>query len=495
MIAESRRKPSARIAAVLGQIVAPGELSYDEPLRDLFSADIFYRGRSPAAVLRPRSIDGLAGAVAAATAAGISVVPRGGGLSYSAGFVTDRDDVLMIDLRGLDAVREVDLKAGRVTVEAGCTWSKLRDHLLPYGVRTRFWGTASGAVSTIGGTLSQEAVLFGAGRYGTVGNNVFGMTVVTADGSLLRVPGPEGAPSDFVGDCGALGIKVEVTLPLEGLPAQTCFAAFRFATAVQALEALSRTGRGGQASECFLFDRWSSYQRKPPRPDDVMVEPLPGQRHQADAMLELHAAFEDDPSAGAVEKQTAFAVICAALGGEAIGDGILPRLHGTPFGPPTQMIGPGGRRCLPTHFIVPHAKLGDMLAAVERCMVDNATLIHRYDISWGWSAAAIGADQILLEPFLYWPDAHPLQVTSLLDPAFIESRPQFAPNPEARAAVAQLRTAMIEAGRPVGARHMQLGRIYPHTAAFARWDVSSLAAHKLRLDPHGRINPGVLGLG
>jgi FAD/FMN-containing dehydrogenase len=492
MRTDRRNGASARIAAALEPVVAPGELRYDDQLRDLFSADIFYRGRPPAAILRPHSVGGLARAVAAATAAGIPVVPRGGGLSYSAGFVTDRDDVLMIDLRSLDAIR-VDLDAGCVTVEAGCTWSRLRDHLQTYGMRTRFWGVASGAVSTIGGALSQEAALFGAARHGTAGENVVAISVVTADGRLLRVPGPAGSPADFVGDCGALGVKVEAVLPLERLPSQTGFAAFRFAAAAPALEALCRTGRSGQASECFLFDRCSTDQRNPPSADERLVEPLPGQRHRSDAMFELRAAFEAGEAAELVGQRAGFAATCAALGGEPIGDGAPS--HNAPFGPPTLMIGPGGRRSLPTHFIVPHARLGDMLTAIEQCMMANAATIRRHDIAWSWSAAAIGADHVLVEPFLYWPDAHPLQVTSVLDSAFVESRPRFAANPAAYAAVAQLRTLLIEAGRPIGARHMQLGRIYPRAAGFMRWNESELAARKRRLDPLGRVNPGVLGLG
>lgn len=496
MMAESGREPSVRIAAILAKIVAPDELTFDEGLRDLFSADIFYRGHPPAAIMRPRTIGSLSRAVAAATAAGIPVVPRGGGLSYSAGFVTDRDDVLMIDLRGLDGISQVDLTAGRVTVEAGCSWSRLHDHLRPLGVRTRFWGTASGIAATIGGTLSQEAVLFGSGRHGTAGANVLEMTIVTGDGSLLTVPGTEYSETgDFIGDCGALGIKAQIVLPLEPVPEQTCFGAFRFATAAQGLDALNRAGQAGLASECFLFDRWSSDQRRPVLAGEAMIEPVPGQRHRSTAMLELHAAFEGDGPADAAGKRSAFAAICEAASGEEIGDGILAALRAAPFGPPTQMIGPGGRRWLPVHFIVPHARAHDIVAAVERCMVENAALIHRHDIAWGWSALAVGMDHVLVEPSLYWPDTHPPQVTSRLTPAFVASRPHFAANPEARAAVAQLRAAMIAAGRPVDAHHMQLGRLYPPAAAFTRWDVLNLAARKQRLDPHGLVNPGVLGLG
>jgi hypothetical protein len=153
-------------------------------------------GRVTAGVVaRPVSVDQLCRAVALATGAGHSVLARGGGSSYTAGFVPDRPASMVLDMRSLDRVVAVDAANMRVTVEAGCTWQALLAELEPQGLRTPFWGPLSGAVATVGGSLSQHAILWGSARHGISADSVIGLDIVLADGTLLAT-GAGAAPGN-----------------------------------------------------------------------------------------------------------------------------------------------------------------------------------------------------------------------------------------------------------------------------------------------------------
>lgn len=485
-----------RIARALEGLVRTDELSFAADARALFGADLFHAGLPPAAILRPRNGDRLARCIAAACAAGIPVVPRGGGISYSAGYLAQRDDVLMIDMRGLDAVLHTDLKRATVTVQAGCTWQKLDDHLHALGHRARFRGTASGRDATVGGTLSQEGVLLGSGRFGTAGDNLEALAILTADGRTIAARrGGAVDPAPFVGDCGALGIKIEATLPIMPLPAAATYAAWSFADGHAAIAAQASTAASGLASECFLFDRaWSSRRQGLNPGDSGPADAVPGHRHHRDAHWELHAAFEATSAEAARSALAAFAAICGAKGGEDAGEGVIGYLHRQPFGAPMLLFGPEGKRWVPLHFIVRHDRHGAMGDAVVATMRDHHASIERHGIEWNWSSLLVGRDHVLLEPSLHWPDAQPPQARAYFDAATLARLPQQPANTAARAAVGVLRGALIEAGRAIGARHIQLGRLYPPGAAFAGWSLADLGARKRRLDPHGLMNPGVLGL-
>lgn len=483
------------MAEALAPVARADEISFDESERLLLSADLFHQGAAPAAIARPRDRAALARIIGAATGAGVPIVPRGGGISYSAGYVCDREDALVIDMRQMNAILRTDPEAGLVTVESGCTWAELYTHLHALGLRTPYWGPASGKDATIGGTLSQQGVLFGSGQFGPAGDNVEAMTIVLADGTLLDTQhNAEWSVQDFVGDCGALGIKAEITLPLIAFPKGRAYAAFLFADDNAARQALAQTARLGLASEGFLFDRCWSDRRQGTNPEAGSLTGFPGHRHSTTSRLELHVAFEDADEGAACGRRAAFTEVCGELGGEPAGDGVLGLFHAHPFVPPSLMIGPEGRRWIPVHFIVPHQACAAMFAALHSCIEGHGALVAEHGITWGWSAMILGRDHVLIEPSLYWADVRPPQVDAYLDAGFLADQPTFPANPAAFAAVNTLRAALIEAGRPVGARHLQVGRLYPPGAAFTRWSLDDLRERKRRLDPRGLMNPGVFGL-
>lgn len=483
-----------RLKQALASLVPREDLIFDPCALELFRQDVFFKGRLPLAILRPSTDTQLAAAIAAATRAGIPLAARGSGLSYSSAYVSPDTHMLIIDVRRLNAVERIDTEALRVTVQAGCTWAGLYEALAPLGLRTPFWGPASGLHATIGGTLSQDGVLLGSGLFGAASVNTLGLAVIAADGSQLTLTREE-QPSTlaaFLGDSGTLGIKTKVTLPL--IPAQGAldFAALAFRTLPDAAAAMKEIGKKGLAAECFLYDQTfrDRLRGKPAKDGPYTIEPAPGHRHHADACLEIHAAIEGKDAEDCERLKAGLVASAVRLGGRSIGAGVLGAFRSAPFPAPTLMIGPQGRRWLPTNFIVPHDRFMALFGAINASMGRHRASIKQHGITWSWSALCIGRDHILVEPSLYWKDELGALSRHYLDAAMLEGLPAYPPAPETRAAVQTLRAALIEAGRQENARHIQLGRLYPAASSYTPKDLAEFRTLKQKLDPDGLINPG-----
>ena len=178
-------KHSELMAALRGALGAEQVLD-DDTTRRYFSHDLFWSGKPPACVVVPRNVQDVATAVRLATAAGHPVVPRGGGMSYTGGYVADDESAVLFDTRKMNRVLAIDEENRQVTVEAGCTWIALHEALAAKGLRTPYWGPLSGKRATIGGTLSQNSVFFGSVRHGSAAESVLGIDAVLANGELLR---------------------------------------------------------------------------------------------------------------------------------------------------------------------------------------------------------------------------------------------------------------------------------------------------------------------
>lgn len=103
-----------------------------------FATDVYRSRELPLAVVRPASVEALQAAVRTATSAGIAVYTRGGGASYTDGYLPARPDSILIDMGGLDRIVEINETDAYVTVEAGVTWAALKAALDPRGWRTPF---------------------------------------------------------------------------------------------------------------------------------------------------------------------------------------------------------------------------------------------------------------------------------------------------------------------------------------------------------------------
>jgi FAD/FMN-containing dehydrogenase len=222
-----------------------------------------YRGATPL-VLLPRSVDEVAEILRVCDRREVAVVPHGGNTSYCGGATPDETgSQIVLSLRRLNRVRQIDAANYSMVVEAGCTLAAAQaaaleaDRLFPLSLGSE--GTAQ-----IGGNLSTNAGGTAVLRYGMMRDLVLGLEVVLADGRVLA--GLKSLRKDntgydvkslFVGAEGTLGVITAACLKLFPRPADTATALIGIDSAQLALDLLAqlRTAAGDQVTSFELMPR------------------------------------------------------------------------------------------------------------------------------------------------------------------------------------------------------------------------------------------------
>ncbi len=487
--------------------------------------DVYRAGPAPLAVVRPASVASLQAVVCEAVEAGVAIHPRGGGASYSDGYLPTGPGSIILDTGRLNRIVEINKTDAYVTVEAGVTWAALKDALDPLGLRTPFFGPFSGLVATIGGSVSQNAVSHGTGAHGGSAESVLSLDVVTASGELLSTgSAARGSPPFarhygpdltglFTGDCGALGIKARITLPLLKKKAAHITASFSFATFADLSEAMRAAAMERLEDEHFAIDA-SLAQGQIARQDagsmfgmaraviasspdlitgltQVAKMGLAGSRSIAKARYLLHYIVEGVDDRETKAKLARLRTLMAT--GTEIPNSMPTVVRAMPFAPLFNILGPGGERWAALHGILPHSRVAPFHKALKDLYLREAAEMTQRGVWTGGMFATVGSG-FLYEVALYWPGAHTDYHRATLPAEHLAGLPAFPDDPEATAYVARLKAAVIALMDGFGATHFQLGKAYPYAEALGAPALSLLKALKAELDPQNLMNPGALGL-
>ncbi len=298
-------------APVTGQLVEElrvvvGErLSTAAPVREHHgNGEDYFDAVPPDAVVFAQSTEEVSEIVKICSKHGAPIIAYGTGTSLE-GHVVALHGGVCIDLSEMNDVLEVNEEDLDCRVQAGVTRKQLNEELRATGL---FFPIDPGADASLGGMSATRASGTNAVRYGTMRENVLGLTVVLADGRIIRTGGrarKSAAGYDltrvFVGSEGTLGIITEAQLRLYGIPEAMSAAVCQYPSVDDAVNTVILTIQSGipvarielldevQMGACVTYSKLDQYEAKP-----TLLYEFHGTEASVAEQAEMVGAISDD---------------------------------------------------------------------------------------------------------------------------------------------------------------------------------------------------------
>jgi glycolate oxidase len=200
----------------------------------VYSYDGTFAEGSPEVVVLPANTEEVSQAVKLAAEARVPIVPRGMGSGMAAGSIPMVAGGMVVSLTRMNHVLEIDTENSTVLAEAGVITADLQAAVEKIGL---FYPPDPSSIrhSTIGGNIACNAGGPRCLKYGVTGDYVLGLTVVLADGQILKTGGKPikdvtgyDLNGLFTGSEGTLGLVTQALLRLVAKPryAKTALAEF-----------------------------------------------------------------------------------------------------------------------------------------------------------------------------------------------------------------------------------------------------------------------------
>jgi glycolate oxidase len=236
-----------RLTAIVGRenvLLTPEDLA-------VYSYDGTFAEGQPQVVVLPNSTEQISQLIRLAGEVRLPVVPRGMGSGLAAGSVPMPQGGMVLSLTRMNHILEIDTQNATVRTEAGVVTADLQSAVEKQGL---FYPPDPSSIrhSTIGGNIACNAGGPRCLKYGVTGDYVLGLTVVLADGRILKTGGKPikdvtgyDLNGLFTGSEGTLGLVTEALLRLIAKPAfaRTALAEFNaLLDASRAVNAILRAG-------------------------------------------------------------------------------------------------------------------------------------------------------------------------------------------------------------------------------------------------------------
>jgi FAD/FMN-containing dehydrogenase len=519
---------ASNLLSDLAAIVGQANVLVSDADRSFYAMDVYNQLELPLAVVQPATVEELQRAVRAITSAGVAVVPRGGGASYTDGYLPTTSNSVLVDTTRLNRIVEINATDMYVVVEPGLTWAELWQELAKQGLRTTFWGPFSGIKATVGGSMSQNSASLGSGGFGVSADAVLSFDIVLANGELLRtssaaaangVPffrwyGPD-LTGLFTGDAGALGFKARISLQLIKTPPFYGAASFGFDSFENMSGGMAAAAREGVIADNFGLDpRLQQGQLSKTSASDaigaawavaktarnplqagmrLLKMAIAGKRFLAGYNYSAHYTVEGVCQAEVNAKLALIRDAMKGFGTETANT--MPTvIRAMPFIPLYPILGPKGERWVPQHGLIPFSKMQVFYQALQKLYADNAERMRKAKVDKGAMFMTINTHVFLYEPVFYWEDDRTPFHQRFLPKEYLDTLPEYPANPEGRALVRELRAKINELFATVGGVHMQVGKSYPYMRGRNPEAARMLRELKQSVDPHNLMNPGALGL-
>nr|MDO8099330.1 FAD-binding oxidoreductase [Candidatus Njordarchaeota archaeon] len=276
----------------VSKIVGKDDVSIDETELFAYSLDASNHQGEPWAIVRPESRDEITQILKFCNEHGIPINPRGAGTSLAGQALTYKGGI-MLDMRKMNKIKEVNIGDRSVVVEPGVVYSKLNEELAKHGYC--FPPEPGSAMScTVGGMVGNNASGIRAVKYGVTRDFVLGLEVVLPNGDVIRTGSRSLKTSSgydltrlFVGSEGTLGVFTEIILKILPMPkhAQVLIAVFK--SVVDAGKVASQIMNSGiTPSAMELVDQFCTAAMNP-----ALKKPLP--MGEASLMIETDGTMEE----------------------------------------------------------------------------------------------------------------------------------------------------------------------------------------------------------
>jgi FAD/FMN-containing dehydrogenase len=208
--------------------------------------------------VRPGETREVAAVVGIANRLGIGIVPHGGGSGLMGGALALTRSVV-IDTTRMDRVLDVSRDDQTTLVQSGAVLGDVNRQLKPHGLVLGHdpWTVN---VATVGGTISTDSLGYLGAKYGSMGDQVLGLTVVLPDGSLLETGAVAKASVGpdlrrlFIAAEGCFGVITEAHLRVFPVPEERSLLAFQFASFGHGLAAILAMRSCGLVPDILEFN-------------------------------------------------------------------------------------------------------------------------------------------------------------------------------------------------------------------------------------------------